>query len=72
MNGSNSIEENLKRSNDFCPVCIRKLWSTLKFDIKNRLIDLGNGLNKLFEKKTEEVNEEIAWFEKRIMSIMDL
>jgi len=36
MNGSNHMQENLKKPMELCPICLRKLQSNLKFDILER------------------------------------
>lgn len=36
MNGSNHLEESIKKPMDFCPVCIRKLQENVKFPMLER------------------------------------
>jgi len=72
MNGTNSIEESQRVPVfDFCPVCIRKLWNTLEFDIKDRVLQLSKGLKEIYGKSVD-VSKETAWFVKRYNSIKDI
>lgn len=63
MNGSNHMQENFKRSFEICPVCLRKLWANLKFDIIERFQNLADGLDKI---NSELSQQEIYWYRKRI------
>jgi len=66
MNGSNGIEEALSQSFELCPVCLRKMFGMLNFDILNRFENLIEGLikiNKILYAK------EISWFKKRVCTL---
>ena len=69
MNGGSMFTETPSApAYDFCPVCIRKLRSSLKFDIKDRLSNLAKGLSEIFGKSVG-LSNEIAFFENRYNSI---
>jgi archaemetzincin len=71
MNGTNSSEESQSNpSFDFCSICIRKLHSSLKFDIKTRLKNLSLELPKIFS-DTVDITKDIDFFNKRLASIND-
>ena len=65
MNGSNSLEEQLKRPLIECPVCLRKLYEVIKFDCKERYIKLKE-ISKLFGGYFED---NYNWYDKRISSL---
>jgi archaemetzincin len=63
LNGVNHIEETVKKPFEICPVCLRKIWSNLKFDKLNRFQSLADGLKKI---NSELYNDEIQWYLDRI------
>lgn len=63
MNGSNHLNENLTKPFEFCPVCLRKIWGNLKFDIPERYRNICNTLIKLGK---DVYKEEINWYERRL------
>lgn len=69
MNGHNSIKEHLLQAPDFCPMCIRKIWSVLNFDIKERLEAIIKELPNLY--CHIDMKKEINFFEERLKSIKD-
>ena len=62
MNGSNHLEENIGKPFEFCPVCLRKVWWNLKFDIIERYENICKTLIKLGK---DVYSKEINWYEKR-------
>eukprot|EP00350_Pseudokeronopsis_sp_OXSARD2_P004535 CAMPEP_0170550240 /NCGR_PEP_ID=MMETSP0211-20121228/8314_1 /TAXON_ID=311385 /ORGANISM="Pseudokeronopsis sp., Strain OXSARD2" /LENGTH=125 /DNA_ID=CAMNT_0010856679 /DNA_START=494 /DNA_END=871 /DNA_ORIENTATION=+ len=42
MNGYNTYEESSRKQRQLCPVCLRKLQSNIKFDVKQRNIAMMN------------------------------
>ncbi len=60
MNGTNNEIEMDQQTLHMCPVCLRKLYSTLQFDIRRRYEKLAN----LCEKYNLE--EECVWYRKRL------
>lgn len=68
MNGSNSIEESIKKPFHLCVVCLRKLQSNLQFDILERYVRLLEFFNL---QKDERVNKEIVFLEEAIVRIED-
>jgi archaemetzincin len=46
LNGSNHMGENFKKPFELCPVCLRKIWGNLKFDIIKRFENLVKDLTK--------------------------
>jgi len=69
MNGSNHMQENLTKPFDFCPVCLRKIWGNLKFDLVERFIQIPKCLEKI---DNQLYKEEIDWYNKRYSSIKEL
>ena len=65
MNGSNNLEEQLKRPLIECPVCLRKLYEVIKFDCKERYIKLKD-ICKLFG---GYFDDNYKWYENRILSL---
>ena len=65
MNGSNSLEEQLRRPLIECPVCLRKLYEVIGFDCKERYKKLKD-ICKLFGGYFED---NYNWYENRILSI---
>ena len=65
MNGSNSLEEQIKRPLNECPVCLRKLYEVIGFDCKERYNKLKD-VCKLFGGYFEN---DYNWYEKRILSL---
>jgi hypothetical protein len=66
MNGSNHLEENLKKPFEICPVCLRKIQWNLKFDIKERFANLAKGLTAL---NPDLYKDEIDWYINRVNSL---
>ena len=60
MNGSNHLDEADSRPLHLCPVCLRKLQSSVKFDVADRYRKL-----EAFYKKVK-VDDEAAWLEGRL------
>jgi archaemetzincin len=63
VNGSNNLAENDSRPMQLCPVCLRKLHSTIRFDPVERdrqLIDLYERFG---------FTEEAAWIKRRLKNI---
>ena len=65
MNGSNSLEESLKRPLIECPVCLRKLHEVIGFDCKERYNKIKE-VSKLFGGYFIDVYN---WCEDRILSL---
>jgi hypothetical protein len=63
MNGGNNLRETLAQPFEICPICVRKLLKVLKFDVKQRLLNLKKILNG---NDPFYFNYEIEWFSKRI------
>ncbi len=59
MNGSNHMEENLKKPFEICPVCLRKIQGNLKFGVLDRFKILLEGLSNL---NMNLYKEEIDWY----------
>lgn len=64
LNGSNHLKESDSRPIHLCPVCIRKLQYSIRFDVVHRYAKLllfykGNGLDK-----------EVKWTENRLRWIL--
>lgn len=49
MNGSNSLEESSSKPNYLCPVCLKKLYYCIGFNLKTRYDMLARVCNKPFE-----------------------
>lgn len=60
MNGTNHEEEMDRQPLYLCPVCLRKLYSTLQFDIRKRYEKLAKVCQKY------GLKEECIWYEKRL------
>ena len=65
MNGSNSLEESLKRPLIECPVCLRKLHEVIGFDCKERYNKIKE-VSKLFGGYFIDIYN---WCEDRILSL---
>jgi archaemetzincin len=65
MNGSNHLEESDRRPLHLCPVCLRKLYHALEFDIKNRYLIL------LHFYEREGFHEEAGWIKRRLRHISE-
>lgn len=65
MNGSNHLEESDRRPLYLCPVCLRKLYHSIGFDIRGRYLDLL----RFYEK--ESFLKEASWIEKRLRHISE-
>lgn len=63
MNGSNHLQESDSRPLRLCPVCLRKLHSTMVFDVAERY---GRLLNFF---RTAGFQEDAQWMERRIERI---
>ncbi|KAK3106886.1 hypothetical protein FSP39_002090 [Pinctada imbricata] len=63
MNGSNSLEESDRRTIFLCPICLRKLHSSIGFDI----VDRYRKLKEFWEEHQQE--QEVAWLQKRLEKI---
>ncbi|MGA1841618.1 MAG: archaemetzincin [bacterium] len=63
MNGSNHLEESDSRPLRLCPVCIRKLHSSIEFDIMDRYNRL------LLFYKESGIDQETRWMENRLKKI---
>jgi len=65
MNGANHEIEMDRQTLYLCPVCLRKLYSTLQFDVRHMYETFFN----LCEKYGLE--EERIWYQKRLNCIRD-
>jgi len=65
MNGTNHEKEMDRQTFHMCPVCLRKLYSTLQFDIQQRYEELANIC------KEYGLEEESVWYQKRLDCIRD-
>jgi archaemetzincin len=63
MNGSNNLEESDSRPLHLCPVCLRKLQSTLGFEV----VDRYRKLEEFYRKVRFE--EEAQWVKERLKAI---
>ena len=63
MNGSNNLEESDRQPIHLCPVCLRKLHSSVKFDIVERYKEL------LKCSEASDWKDESGWLEKRIQRL---
>ena len=66
MNGSNHLEESIKRPMFTCPVCLHKLKSWLGFDVKERYQALLEFCRSIKDENFEEV---CLWLEKAIVKL---
>lgn len=62
MNGSNHLKENLEKPFDFCPVCLRKVFWNLNFEILERY----RQLYEFYRKEGNSYEMEKEWYEKRV------
>ena len=60
MNGSNHLEESDQQPLHACPVCLRKLESALRFDIRDRYEQL-----RTFSEKAGWV-ADADWFQRQL------
>lgn len=65
MNNANHDEELDRKPLYLCPICLRKLYSTLKFDIRLMYETLANLCEKY------GLQEECAWYRKRLNFMRD-
>ncbi len=63
MNGSNHLAEDDRTPAHLCPVCLRKLFHAIRFDVEKRYEDL-----KRFYKKYD-LHKEHRWVQKRLAYI---
>lgn len=61
MNGSNNLSENLKKPFDFCPVCLRKVFWNLNFNI----LDRYRRLKEFYGKEGKAYQAEKDWYGNR-------
>lgn len=60
MNGSGHLEEDYKQSMFLCPVCLKKMYLLVKFDVLDRYKDLM----KFYE--TVGMDQEFQWVKKKL------
>ncbi len=65
MNGSNHLEESVKKPIDFCPVCIRKLQENAKFPMLERY----QALLKFCADSGEHFEKEKEFFESIVVEL---
>lgn len=65
MNGANNMEESDKSPMHLCPVCLRKLQSSIDFDVVARYENLLKEYERL------GIGEETAWLKKRLATIRE-
>lgn len=65
MNGANNMEESDKSPLHLCPVCLRKLQSSIGFDVVSRYEALLQEYQRL------EIGEEVEWLKKRLATIRE-
>jgi archaemetzincin len=63
MNGSNHLDEADSRPLHLCPVCLRKLQSSVGFDVVERYQTLRDFYRKV------EIQDEADWLERRLKTI---
>lgn len=67
MNGSNHAEEASKKPVEYCPVCLRKLQTNLKFDLRERYM----GLAKCFEELSGSFKPHTDWYLKAYLKAVE-
>jgi archaemetzincin len=65
MNGTNNEKELDQQTLHMCPVCLRKLYSTLQFDVRHMYETFFNLCGKY------GLEEERIWYQKRLDCIRD-